>query len=64
MCMRIMTACRHPQLPTVCAVMVSAACRAVCLRVPCLLQEEMSPEKVMMEAIKGKGHYDSWRVVD
>ena len=30
----------------------------------CLLQDEMSPETVMMEAIKGKGQYDSWRVVD
>ena len=31
---------------------------------PCLLQEEMSPEAVMTEAIKGKGHYDSWHVMD
>ena len=30
----------------------------------CLLQEELSPETLMMKAIKGKGHYDSWRVVD
>ncbi len=35
-----------------------------CSRVPCLLQDDMSPETVMMEAIKGKGHYNSWRVVD
>ena len=30
----------------------------------CLLQDEMSPQAVMMAAIKGKGHYGNWRVVD
>ena len=40
-----------------------ASCRA-CSEMPCLLQEDMSPEKVMMEAIKGKGRYDNWRVAD
>ena len=30
----------------------------------CLLQEELSPETLMMKAVKGKGHYDSWHVLD
>ena len=36
----------------------------VCSELCYLLQEELSPETLMMKAIKGKGHYDSWRVVD
>lgn len=30
----------------------------------CLLQDEMSPEAVMVAAIKGKGRYGNWRMVD